>query len=298
MSSRCYYSVLGVSPTASPQEIKVAYKRLAVTLHPDKPGGSTAAFQNLAEAYQLLSNDDTRLEYDEERRRCSAPMPPPQRQAPAHNTGGWSMQQQQHQQQHQDHHSSSFDFDRFHSEIHSRYAFSDPFVLFESFFGNGVAPDRSRGGQHRQDGGQDLFANDPFSFAGGGAGGMFAGGFAGGFGMQQQQQMMMPAGGVIVGGGGGGGGGSSSYSYSSSSFSSSSSSTSSSSSSSVGQRFSSSSSYSSSSGGGGGGASGQTVTSTSYTGSDGRTVSKRTETIVDRDGNRRTTTSSGDEWGR
>ena len=62
-----YYEALGVSPTASELEIKKAYRKLAITTHPDKnPGDETAhaRFQAIGEAYQVLSNEDLRKRYD------------------------------------------------------------------------------------------------------------------------------------------------------------------------------------------------------------------------------------------
>ena len=62
-----YYDALGVKPTASELEIKKAYRKLAITTHPDKnPGDETAhvRFQAIGEAYQVLSNDELRKRYD------------------------------------------------------------------------------------------------------------------------------------------------------------------------------------------------------------------------------------------
>ena len=62
-----YYDTLGVKPDASELEIKKAYRKLAVTTHPDKnPNDETAhtRFQEVGEAYQVLSNKDTRAAYD------------------------------------------------------------------------------------------------------------------------------------------------------------------------------------------------------------------------------------------
>ncbi|KIW42586.1 uncharacterized protein PV06_06121 [Exophiala oligosperma] len=62
-----YYDALGVKPDATELEIKKAYRKLAITTHPDKnPGDETAhaRFQAVGEAYQVLSNKDTRAAYD------------------------------------------------------------------------------------------------------------------------------------------------------------------------------------------------------------------------------------------
>ena len=67
MSKRDYYEILGVSRTASEQEIKSAYRRLAVQHHPDKNPGNAEAeekFKEAAEAYSVLSDADQRLRYD------------------------------------------------------------------------------------------------------------------------------------------------------------------------------------------------------------------------------------------
>lgn len=62
-----YYDALGVKSTASELEIKKAYRKLAITTHPDKnPGDETAhaRFQAIGEAYQVLSNEELRKRYD------------------------------------------------------------------------------------------------------------------------------------------------------------------------------------------------------------------------------------------
>ncbi|KAK3177978.1 hypothetical protein OEA41_000110 [Lepraria neglecta] len=62
-----YYDALGVKPNAAEFEIKKAYRRLAITTHPDKnPGDETAhaRFQAIGEAYQVLSDDELRKRYD------------------------------------------------------------------------------------------------------------------------------------------------------------------------------------------------------------------------------------------
>ena len=63
-----YYEVLGVSRTATKDEIKKAYRKLALQFHPDKNPDNKAAeehFKEVNEAYEVLSNDDKRRRYDQ-----------------------------------------------------------------------------------------------------------------------------------------------------------------------------------------------------------------------------------------
>ncbi|MDQ3819720.1 MAG: molecular chaperone DnaJ [Acidobacteriota bacterium] len=67
MSKRDYYEVLGVGRSATEQEIKSAYRRLAVKYHPDKNPGDAEAeekFKEAAEAYSVLSDAEQRRRYD------------------------------------------------------------------------------------------------------------------------------------------------------------------------------------------------------------------------------------------
>ena len=65
---RDYYEVLGVSKTASADEIKKAYRQMALKYHPDRNPGDKAAeekFKEAAEAYDILSNPEKRQRYDQ-----------------------------------------------------------------------------------------------------------------------------------------------------------------------------------------------------------------------------------------
>ncbi|MCH2655828.1 MAG: DnaJ domain-containing protein, partial [Flavobacteriales bacterium] len=62
-----YYEILGVSKSASANEIKKAYRKKAIQFHPDKNHGDTKAeqeFKKAAEAYEILSDQQKRYQYD------------------------------------------------------------------------------------------------------------------------------------------------------------------------------------------------------------------------------------------
>ena len=65
---RDYYEVLGVSKSATKDEIKKAYRKLAMQYHPDRNPGDKVAeekFKEAAEAYEVLSDDQKRQRYDQ-----------------------------------------------------------------------------------------------------------------------------------------------------------------------------------------------------------------------------------------
>ncbi len=60
-----YYSILGVERNATEEEIKKAYRRLALKHHPDKEHGSEETFKEINEAYSVLKDPQKRMQYDQ-----------------------------------------------------------------------------------------------------------------------------------------------------------------------------------------------------------------------------------------
>lgn len=67
MAGKDYYKILGISKTSSPEEIKKAYRKLAMKYHPDRNKGNKGAeerFKDISEAYAVLSDTEKRKQYD------------------------------------------------------------------------------------------------------------------------------------------------------------------------------------------------------------------------------------------
>jgi len=64
MNQKDYYKILGVNRTASKEEIKKAFRKLAHQYHPDKKEGDEGKFKEVSEAYAVLSDEKRRSEYD------------------------------------------------------------------------------------------------------------------------------------------------------------------------------------------------------------------------------------------
>lgn len=63
-TKRDYYEVLGIQKSASKEEVKKAFHKLAHKFHPDKSTGDADKFKEVSEAYSILSDDKKRAEYD------------------------------------------------------------------------------------------------------------------------------------------------------------------------------------------------------------------------------------------
>ncbi|MCO4294174.1 molecular chaperone DnaJ [Solitalea sp. MAHUQ-68] len=112
-TKRDYYDILGVSKSATADEIKKAYRKMAIKYHPDKNPGDKQAednFKEAAEAYEILSNAEKRQRYDQFGHRASA----------AGGQGGYG--------------GGSMNMDDIFSQFGDIFGGAHP---FESFFGGG-----------------------------------------------------------------------------------------------------------------------------------------------------------------
>ena len=84
MSKRDFYEVLGISKSASPDEIKKSYRKLAMKYHPDKNAGNKDAegkFKEVKEAYEILSDAQKKDAYDRFCLLYTSPSPRDKRQS-------------------------------------------------------------------------------------------------------------------------------------------------------------------------------------------------------------------------
>src|SRR3954471_11538930 len=124
-AKRDYYEVLGVSKSSSPDEIKKAYRKVAMQYHPDRNPGDHEAeekFKEAAEAYEVLSDQDKRAKYDRYGHQAFAP-----------GSGGFGAG-----------HASNME------DIFSQFGDIFGEDIFGNFFGGGGGGGRSRGGGGRR----------------------------------------------------------------------------------------------------------------------------------------------------
>lgn len=150
------YELLGVSSTANAQEIKSAYRKLALKHHPDRKktdeerAAATVTFAKISNAYELLSDEEKRQQFDQEKQQQSQP-----RRSSSRNSYS--------------RHHSSFGagggiFDDFFNHHHG--GFHDPFQVFEQVFqeefGGRSGRDQSNRRSARQQFHDDFFGGSPF----------------------------------------------------------------------------------------------------------------------------------------
>lgn len=84
------YAVLGLSPSATADQVRAAYRAKAKQVHPDRPGGSAAGFVAVRQAYEVLRDPARRAELDRARARpdLAPPPPPPARPTPGPDLSG------------------------------------------------------------------------------------------------------------------------------------------------------------------------------------------------------------------
>ena len=88
--SRGFYRLLGVSPTASTNEIRAAFRELAKLYHPDSGNPDQDHFRRLREAYEVLRDPQRRLRYDAEEADADRRRDQARRGSPGLGAGGWA----------------------------------------------------------------------------------------------------------------------------------------------------------------------------------------------------------------
>ena len=124
-----YYQILGVSKTASADEIKKAYRKMALQYHPDRNKGKEAEgkFKEVTKAYEVLSDTSKRQTYDQFGT-AAFEQGGPSGQGAGGPFGGFGGQQGPFTYSYSNGGAQGFDFGG---------GFSDPFDIFEQFFGGG-----------------------------------------------------------------------------------------------------------------------------------------------------------------
>jgi DnaJ-class molecular chaperone len=73
--AKSYFAILGISPTATVDEIRSAFRRLAKEFHPDHYAGSSEKFRDIQEAYSVLGNKRRKREYEQRIRKAPIKKP-------------------------------------------------------------------------------------------------------------------------------------------------------------------------------------------------------------------------------
>ncbi len=136
-----YYQVLGVSKSASDAEIKAAYRKQALEWHPDrnKTAGASEKFKEINEAYEVLSSADKKAAYDQYGH--AAFQQGGMGNASGPFGGGQTSQQGPFSYTYRTYGGGQNPF-----EGMDMGGFSDPFEIFEQFFGGGFGGQSARGG--------------------------------------------------------------------------------------------------------------------------------------------------------
>ncbi len=160
MDYKDYYKVLGVSKTASQDEIKKAFRKLAMKYHPDKNSGDKTAeakFKEVNEAHEVIGDPEKRRKYDELGSNWNA-----YQQGGQTGGGGfdWGKYQQQYGGQGGQTYSTNFgDFSGAFGG--GGGGFSDFFEAFFGGAGSGFTGGKQRGGKRQQLKGDDMQAELP-----------------------------------------------------------------------------------------------------------------------------------------
>ena len=127
-TKRDYYDILGVSKNVSGQEIKQAYRKLALQWHPDrnKSAEATEKFKEINQAYEILSNKEKKATYDQFGHTAFAP------------GGGFGGFGDQGPFAAQSYKQGPFTY-TYTTSGGDFGGFSDPFEIFEQFFGGGFS---------------------------------------------------------------------------------------------------------------------------------------------------------------